>query len=283
MTQTRVFVTYLPAQSAPGRASLRPLGSLGASSATVIAGAIFAGGLVHALGGAGATTYRDARAVFGVAPDSGATRSREAVALLALASAELAHPVDLSSARLRTAPATSTQRPTKVAPRTAQALGAVASVASPQAVTGKRRDLEGFLDEQGYAMAPVDTASEGSSSLVESPGVFAPAPERAPREGGIAPNAEPTLQPLMPSQGKTQTFPRVMVDGVELGAVTMRGDNVHLGSLIGLLELKMPAEEFVRLKAAPAASSFVSIDVLREAGLEVTVEADGETVELAAR
>ena len=68
-----------------------------------------------------------------------------------------------------------------------------------------------------------------------------------------------------------------------LGAVTMRGDNVHLGSLVGLLQLRMPAQEFTRLKAAPSADSFVSLDTLRTAGLDVKVAADGESLALAAR
>jgi hypothetical protein len=80
-----------------------------------------------------------------------------------------------------------------------------------------------------------------------------------------------------------QTFPMVAVAGEALGAVTMRGDKIHLASLVGLLELKMPAGEFERLKAAPAADSFVDLDTLQAAGISATIDPAGETITLAAQ
>ena len=85
-----------------------------------------------------------------------------------------------------------------------------------------------------------------------------------------------------PADPVVQTFPTVSVHGIALGAVTMRGDTVHLASLLGLLKLKLPAEEFARLQAAPAADSFVSLAKLRAAGLDVTIDRANERIALAA-
>ncbi|WP_133365734.1 hypothetical protein [Qipengyuania sediminis] len=77
-----------------------------------------------------------------------------------------------------------------------------------------------------------------------------------------------------------QTFPRVTVDGVALGAVTMRGDAVHLASLVGLFALRMPEAERARIAQSPAVDSFVSLDTLRAAGIAVTLDHDAGTIAL---
>lgn len=82
--------------------------------------------------------------------------------------------------------------------------------------------------------------------------------------------------------GAEQTFPTVSVDGQALGAITMRDGKLHLAALVGLLELKLPSGEFERLKAAPAADSFVDFEMLRDAGITATLDPSGTQITLTA-
>lgn len=161
-----------------------------------------------------------------------------------------------------------------------------------------RRDLAGFLDQQGLPFTPLGgtgiapQAEDGPIAVLEVEPAVALAGATASDPVELAPaapaplaSAAPTpLDPGAPpsSAAITQSFPMVTVHGATLGAVTMRGETVHLGGLLGLLQLKMPAEEFARLAAAPAADSFVSLATLRAAGLAVSVDAKGEQLTLAA-
>lgn len=81
-----------------------------------------------------------------------------------------------------------------------------------------------------------------------------------------------------PSASYVQHFPTAVVHGETLGAVTLRdlgaqGQMVHLGALVGLLKLRMPEAEFVRLGSAAAADRFVPLDQLRAAGITVQFDA----------
>jgi hypothetical protein len=64
------------------------------------------------------------------------------------------------------------------------------------------------------------------------------------------------------------TYPMVYVGANPVGSITMRGDRVHLASLIGLLNLRMPNPEFDRLQGLPGADCFVALERLRDAGIE---------------
>lgn len=192
----------------------------------------------------------------------------EALPLLALAAVELSP-----------APPVVPPQPAPKAPAAAVKL----PPAAPRPLAAPRRDLAGFLAEQGHVLAPL---GEGGDRVAE-PLEDTPVPPDPPAAAPAVPLADPALATAVvddpgPDAAASQTFPILSVDGAALGAVTMRGDTVHLAALLGLLQLRMPAEEFARLKAAPAADSFVSLAMLREAGLAVTVDAAGERLTLAA-
>ncbi len=163
----------------------------------------------------------------------------------------------------------------------------------PKPVSARPRDLAGFLKEQGHTLAssseeqgrapaPAGTASVDAPSdtpLADAlPGLAVASPaEASPPLAAAPPQSGDTN-----SDAATQTFPSVSVHGEALGAVTMRGGKVHLASLVGLLELKMPAAEFARLKAARVADSFVDLDTLRGAGIAATLDPAGERINLSA-
>jgi hypothetical protein len=234
----------------------------------VLAGALLAGGSAHSISGAdgaGPTRLESPAKIPPVAiAKPAAHATRDTLPYLALVVVDAKPPA---------APA--------AVPR-AHAPKAAAPVTVPKPVTAPRRDLAGFLSEQGHVMAPLSGEPGATPARLE--GRLAPMEVEANLSAtGTAPaitsaeTDEPTPRPLV-----AQTFPSLSVDGVTLGAVTMRGDTVHLAAVLGLLQLRMPAEEFARLRGAPAADSFVSLATLREAGLAVTIDSVGERVTLAA-
>ena len=85
-----------------------------------------------------------------------------------------------------------------------------------------------------------------------------------------------------------QLFPVAIVKGEALGAVALRdlgakGQAIHLGSLVGLLQLRMPEAEYTRLATAAAADSFVTLDQLRAAGITVQYDARQDRLLIEAR
>ena len=75
-----------------------------------------------------------------------------------------------------------------------------------------------------------------------------------------------------------QRFPMVVLNGTPLGAITLRefagGQRlIHLGALLSLFRSKMDPAEFERLISAGTADQFVSLEVLRRAGLEAQYNA----------
>jgi hypothetical protein len=285
LTQTRVFVTYLPARPAPGIVKPRPAGSLGSPAVTGLAGAMLAGGLVHALSGAEAVSYRSARPALDTAPSVGISPTPGALPFLALASTAERPSFDFTQTPGVAVAAEIVASPAKPIPSAgAPARKRPAADRTSRALAGKRLDLAGFLDDQGFALTPASAPFAASAlSPVETPAALAPPAEIESAEAGIAQDVAPTAEPPAVPSAQAQTFPTVTVAGVALGAVTMRGDAVHLGSLVGLLQLRMPDAELVRLQSAPAADSFVSLDTLRAAGIEIAIDPEGESLALAAR
>ena len=152
--------------------------------------------------------------------------------------------------------------------------------------TVPRRDLAGFLAERGLVLEAPEPVSGASGDNVTAglapppisePAALAELPESTLASDSVA--GQERAGPDIASQ--VQTFPIVALDGKPLGAVTMRGDSVHLASLVGLLELKLPKAEFERLRTAPAADSFVPIASLREAGIDLALDDSGERIALA--
>lgn len=260
-------MTYVPTAGGLRGSSLRGRGSVRSPKVAVLAGALLAGGSAHSIAGA------DGLRPVTLLPEA-STKPVEpiepaALPLLALASIE-APPVPHAA----------------VAPVLVAKAGAALSAPKrppPRPVAAPRRDLAGFLADQGHVVAPLPEETPPAAELTDTPADplgtdLAAAPATA---APVAAAAAETGVPV-PPPAIAQSFPSLSVDGTELGAVTMRGDTVHLAALLGLLQLRMPAEEFERLRAAPAADSFVSLATLREAGLSVTVDPAGERLTLAA-
>lgn len=292
----------MPAPRRAGRIAVRQQPPTLAPVGAVLAGALLAGGAVYALPGAHSTRIA-------VQPDGSMTLASkvqrptktEVLPLIAFASLE----PDLASAAPIAQPTRSPAR--AIARSSKQTLSssstAVSRAIPPQPALEKpiappRRDLAGFLAEQGHVLAPTET---GPNPAMPEEAALTPAPPPATRTPGgepalagtepgvvlaaVAPTAiRNSIEPAdaAPADPVVQTFPTVSVHGIALGAVTMRGDTVHLASLLGLLKLKLPAEEFARLQAAPAADSFVSLAKLRAAGLDVTIDRANERIALAA-
>lgn len=265
LTRNRVFVTYVPAARLPGRGGAR--GELAARSPkmAVLAGALLAGGSAHST--ADADGFRPETFPLETPAVPIEPTGPEPLPFLALAT-------------VAPAPAAAVEAPLAVAKPAAAV--ARPEPAPPEPLSAPRRDLAGFLAEQGHVLAPLPDAP--AAPALTSDAQAAPEMEGGAASAPVAPasiaGAE-TPQPD-PQSAVAQTFPTLSVNGTELGAVTMRGDTVHLAALLGLLQLRMPAEEFARLKASPAAESFVSLAMLREAGLAVTVDPQRERLTLAA-
>ena len=305
MTQPRVFVTYVPSRRTPRAGGAYAPRRAPEPVLAVLAGALLAGGTVHALGSAdaGGTPRRPPAPRDPLATERADSPAPVALPYLALATVDPLPPTDRS--------------PETAAPPAK--LSAAAPV--PRSLPGgPRRDLAGFLEDRGLTLATSEPAA-GTAPDVAFDETVAPdaligavaASEIAAGTKSAAPLAEPgapralagavavaavarenTLSSVpngvseqaLPQSGsatEAQTFPIVAVDGQRLGAVTMRGDRVHLASLVGLLQLKLPAAEFERLAAAPAADSFVALDTLRAAGISVTLDPAGEQMTLSAR
>ena len=105
-------------------------------------------------------------------------------------------------------------------------------------------------------------------------------------------NARPAsaiaLNAASPEASFVQSYPLVVADGEVLGAVTLRdfgtsGMAVHLRSLLGLLRLRMPEAEFLRLDGAAAADRYVTFEELRMAGIDAQFDARGTRLALFTR
>lgn len=279
MHQARVFVTYVPAAVRPRRTGDRA--SASAPVAAVLASALLVGGMVHALGSADSSLPATAE----TKPTNPKVQAREPLPLLALASTDIkpiAPPVVAEAepvpARPLATPVAAQSGPARARPVAALA-AAEEPPSTPQPTQRPQRDLTGFLDDQGLSITPASHIA--IAAAVPAEGVVAGTkqavgPAAVPMALADANEAAPA------DNAEAQTFPTVSLGGTALGAVTMRGDTVHLGSLVGLLQLRLPVEEFTRLKTAPAADSFVSIDTLRAAGLAITIDSAGERLTLAA-
>lgn len=124
------------------------------------------------------------------------------------------------------------------------------------------------LRDHGPPVArPNDTIGKGNSTSlvlkIDNPALAARnLPSEEPTNMGTA---------IAPSGAVTHdgpTYPVVYIGANAVGSVTMRGNRIHLASLIGLLNLRMPDPEFDRLGALPGADSFVELERLRDAGIE---------------
>lgn len=263
----------------------RSPGSLAAPATTVLASALLAGGAIHAVGGAREFAQPTARVALDATQPSGPLRpaTGEPLPFLALAASAMAPATERAVAARLPAPAETVAQPARAARARAAAARDAAAAPPPRPIAGKRLDLAGFLDDQGYALTPVASPAETLPGAAEIPIAPVPIGELALSESAIAPGGSSPSPAAAPPPAEAQTFPTVTVDGVALGAVTMRGDTVHLSGLVGLLQLRMPAEEFERLQSAPAADSFVSIATLRAAGLDVAVDPAWEQITLVAR
>ena len=270
VTQPRIFVTYVPARRPTRQGRVLHVPRAKDPALAVLAGALLAGGAVHAFGSTQGGSRSEPRSNLRSPPAATQWRpAPDALPYLAVASIELPPPVD------RAPPAK---------------LAAVKREPPPRArapIAGPRRDLAGFLEERGLPLAAA-AAPPGLAEHADTP--QAPTLELAAVDtalpvvppSAIAATASTEAEPEAPAAAEAQSFPTVTVGGQALGAVTMREGKIHLASLVGLLQLRLPTGEFARLASAPAADSFVDVEALRAAGIEAVLDPDGERLTLSA-
>lgn len=276
MIQPRIFVSYVPSPrtAAAGRVGRQRV--VKDPAMVTLAGALLVGGTVQTVSSAPIDQVQPP-AVDQEAPLASISwqPTPRALPYLTLATLDIAPPVDAARA---TEPPPVLEEPT-ARPRT--------KLARP------RRDLTGFLADRGLTLAAAD---EPLAPALESKGTDAAGPAPASAAGAVAAVApvatgvtaavtEPAAVGLSPEASEpveTQSYPTVTIAGQELGAVTMRGGKVHLASLVGLLKLKLPADEFARLSTATASDSYVAVESLANAGIVASLDAGGERLTLSA-
>lgn len=276
MTQPRIFVSYVPSprSAATGRGGRQRV--VKDPAMATLAGALLVGGTVQTVSSAPINQVQPA------AVDREALLSStswqpmpSALPYLTLATVDIAAPVDA---------AREAEPPPVVKEPMARPL---ARLARP------RRDLTGFLADRGLTLAaahePLTTAPAAEDQGTAGPALASAAETVAAvvsgASGAAAAVTEAAAVDLSPESSdlvETQSYPTVTIAGQELGAVTMRGGKVHLASLVGLLKLKLPADEFARLSTAPASDSYVAVESLTDAGIVASLDADGERLTLSA-
>lgn len=276
VTQPRIFVSYVPAARSMREGSAQRSRRAGEPAMALLAGALLAGGAVHGWGSAETGTGR--RPPSGrqdsIAPALTGLPTQPRLPYLTLASVGFAPPTDF------VLPADAARAPEKTAPP-----------AAPRPASARpRRDLAGFLEDRGLTLAAAkpdvqaasaewsDASARPDAPSGEIAATDAAKPAGSPSAVAVLAPAEAQAGALAPAEA--QSFPIVAVGGQELGAVTMRGGKIHLASLVGLLQLKLPAAEFARLNSAPAADSFVDAETLRAAGIAMAHDPAGERVTL---
>lgn len=147
----------------------------------------------------------------------------------------------------------------------------------PGANPGQRRDLEGFLDERGLRLLPVREPAVSDPGAVATGQMPQRLPVLAAADQSIDIVTEHAVNALGPVSGKSveenaQSYPNVFIGGRPIGAVTMRGDRLHLGSLVGLLNLKLPGRGLNRLGELAGADTFVALKTIAEAGIVVSFD-----------
>lgn len=273
VTQPRIFVTYVPAPRPTRQSRALHVSRAKDPALAVLAGALLAGGAVHAFG--------SLQSGGGSQPQPGRLRplaapqwrpAPDALPYLAVASIELPPPA------VRELPA-------ELAPAKHEPAAQV-----PPPIVRPRQDLAGFLEDRGLPLAtaagPALPELSGLADTSQKPATELAAVDTAlpiVPPSAVAVTASAEAAPETPAAAETQSFPTVTVGGQALGAVTMRGGKIHLASLVGLLQLKLPASEFARLSSAPAADSFVDVEALGAAGIDAVLDSAGERLTLSAR
>lgn len=170
---------------------------------------------------------------------------------------ELAAPLELTDAEVLPDVEPGLQEPVEMAeavePRAVIEVAEAAQAAPPEATQSQRL---------------AEVASPQAAPAPEPPAIASP-PKSLTATAEVA-EAEFSAEP---SPLYVQSYPVAVINGEPLGAVTLRdygvdGAAIHLRALIGLLRLRMPEAEFLRLDTAAAADRFISIEELRAAGIE---------------
>ena len=276
MTQPRIFVSYVPApRGAPaGRAGRQRV--VKDPAMMTLAGALLVGGTVQTVSSAPIDQVQPAAVDREVPLASTSWQPMpNALPYLTLATVNIAAPGDAARA---TEPPPVVKEP----------------MARPRAKLARpRRDLTGFLADRGLTLAaaeeplappPAAKDTDAADPALASAAVALAAvdPGASGAAAAVTEAAAVDLSPESSDLVETQSYPTVTVAGQELGAVTMRGGKVHLASLVGLLKLKLPADEFARLSTAPASDSYVAVESLTDAGIVASLDADGERLTLSA-
>jgi hypothetical protein len=275
MTQPRIFVSYVPAPrgAATGRGGRQRV--VKDPAMMTLAGALLVGGTVQTVSSAPINQVQPAAVDREVPLASTSWQPMpNALPYLTLATVNIAPRADAARA---------TEPPVVKEP-----------VARPRAkLVRPRRDLTGFLADRGLTLAaadeplaPAPAAKETDAAdpaLASAAGALAAVdPGASGAAAAVTETAAVDLTPESSDLAETQSYPTVTIAGQELGAVTVRGGKVHLASLVGLLKLKLPADEFARLSTAPASDSYVAVESLTDAGIVASLDADGERLTLSA-
>ena len=114
---------------------------------------------------------------------------------------------------------------------------------------------------------------------------------------GPEPRQQPTSPPTVSDVSRSDTglyaefvqnYPSVVVNGEQLGAVTLRDYHggrkaIHLRALLTLLRSKMPVSEYERFSGAASANQFVDLEELNKVGLSVQYDERRERLLLSAK
>lgn len=175
------------------------------------------------------------------------------------------------------------QEPSGVAVAPAPTIvGAEGSLYAPSTATGASERLsERAATPMPEAVPPLPPRQAGTA-------------EPTTRALGIDPRGEaspivqshPNVDQTRPSSELfVQSYPLIVLEGVEVGAVPMRisSDDVisiYLGSFLSLFESRMDPATFQRLRGAKAADQYVTLEVLRSFGLNMTYDSKREKLTL---
>lgn len=181
---------------------------------------------------------------------------------------ELAQPLELTDAEVLPDIGPGLHEPVEVAEALSPSASINASDATPSASPTAKRS---------------DRLADGVAGQTESATSVTPAVSMTATAGLADSGFSAQPAPLY-----VQSYPVAIINGEPLGAITLRdygadGAAIHLRALIGLLRLRMPEAEFLRLEGSAAADRFVSIEELRASGIEARFDARNGRLTIVAR
>ena len=269
MNQPTVFVTYVPKGALDRRAAMAP-GRKPDAMMAVMAGIMAVGGTVAAL----TPAMSQAAAPHGmitrvVLPPAG----KPAHTLLTVRTTEPIRSDDPGNV----AKAEAANRP----PNSSKLAFAPAGIRSAtDESTGRRsdqrRDLAGFLADQGLTLVTSRAAMpiEGDGAAPEVGRGELPVLAATQRAIAAVPEDQISelVPPLSPIPETAQSYPDVFVADRSIGAVTMRGDQLHLAyHSSDCCRLSFPDTTWIVSESLLEQGAFVSLQALGDAGIHASL------------